>query len=197
MIQKSILRIFIILSICLLMTACKDKKDYVSLSDEITQKDIDNKQDSSVQDETSEKLVVNVHGAVKKPGVYVLHPGDRVYQVVDMAGGMTSDAEKRALNLAETVSDEQNIYIMTKKEYDEKHDSNDKEKQSMSETMVNINTADSKMLMSLQGIGEAKATAIIAYQEENGLFTSKEDIKKVSGIGDATYSNIKDLITIE
>ena len=160
-------------------------------------KDIDNKQDSSVQDETSENIVVYVHGAVKKPGVYVLHSGDRVYQAVDMAGGMTSDAEKRTLNLAETVSDEQDIYIMTKKEYDEKHESNDKEKQSMSETLVNINTADSKMLMSLQGIGEAKAAAIIAYREENGLFTSKEDIKKVSGIGDSTYSNIKDLITIE
>ncbi len=110
---------------------------------------------------------------------------------------MTSDAEKKTLNLAETVSDEQDIYIMTKKEYDEKYESNDKEKQSMSETLVNINTADSKMLMSLQGIGEAKAAAIIAYREENGLFTSKEDIKKVSGIGDSTYTNIKDLITIE
>lgn len=197
MIKKLILKIFIMLFICSFMTACKDKKDYVSLSDEITQKDIDNKQDSSVQDETSENIVVYVHGAVKKPGVYVLHSGDRVYQAVDMAGGMTSDAEKKTLNLAETVSDEQDIYIMTKKEYDEKYESNDKEKQSMSETLVNINTADSKMLMSLQGIGEAKAVAIIAYREENGLFTSKEDIKKVSGIGDSTYTNIKDLITIE
>lgn len=197
MIKKLILKIFIMLFICSFITACKEKKDYVSLSDEITQKDIDNKQDSSVQDETSENIVVYVHGAVKKPGVYVLHSGDRVYQAVDMAGGMTSDAEKRTLNLAETVSDEQDIYIMTKKEYDEKHESNDKEKQSMSETLVNINTADSKMLMSLQGIGEAKAASIIAYREENGLFTSKEDIKKVSGIGDSTYSNIKDLITIE
>ena len=197
MIKKLMIKIFIMLFICCLLTACKDKKDYVSLSDETTQSDTDSKQESSVKDETSDNVVVYVHGAVKKPGVYVLHSGDRVYQAVDMAGGMTSDAEKRALNLAETVSDEQDIYIMTKKEYGEKYESNDKEKQSMSETLVNINTADNKMLMSLQGIGEAKAAAIIAYREENGLFTSKEDIKKVSGIGDATYTNIKDLITIE
>ena len=90
----------------------------------------------------------------------------------------------------------QDIYIMTKKEYDEKHESNDKEKQSMSETLVNINTADSKMLMSLQGIGEAKAEAIIRYREEKGPFRTIKEIMNISGIKEAAFEKIKDDITV-
>ncbi len=51
--------------------------------------------------------------------------------------------------------------------------------------------------MTLTGVGETKAKAIISYRDENGSFVVKEDLMKVSGIGESTYSKIKDLITIE
>ena len=61
---------------------------------------------------------------------------------------------------------------------------------------VNINTADKEELMTLAGIGESKAEAIIAYREENGGFSSPEDIKNISGIKDGVYSKIKDSICV-
>lgn len=63
--------------------------------------------------------------------------------------------------------------------------------------LVNINTASQSELEGLPGIGEKTAEKIIDYREENGDFKTKEDLKNVSGIGDAKYSEIEDLITVE
>ena len=70
------------------------------------------------------------------------------------------------------------------------------ENQDTNNSLININTARESELTKLPGIGNSKAAAIIKYREENGNFSSKEDIKNVSGIGDSTYSNIEDLITV-
>ena len=70
------------------------------------------------------------------------------------------------------------------------------ENQDTNSSLININTASESELTKLPGIGNSKAAAIIKYREENGNFSSKEDIKNVSGIGDSTYSNIEDLITV-
>lgn len=203
MIKNLILRVIVIIFVCFFITACEENTE-VSLSDEAAVSASDQKesiQEETAKDDTSGQIVVYVNGAVKRPGVYTLKPGDRVYQAVDMAGGMTSKAKKDALNLAETVIDAQNIYIMTKKEYKnrkaENWDVHDEQESSAHTDLVNINSADAAGLTKLPGIGQSKAAAIIAYREENGLFSSKEDIKNVSGIGDATYANIEDLITIK
>ena len=62
--------------------------------------------------------------------------------------------------------------------------------------LININTADEAALQTLPGIGAAKAASIVRYREANGGFSSIEEIKKVSGIGDITYENIKGCITV-
>lgn len=62
---------------------------------------------------------------------------------------------------------------------------------------ININTADKEDLMTLKGIGESKAAAIIYYRQQNGSFKSIEEIKNVEGIGDKTFINIKDKIIIQ
>ena len=62
---------------------------------------------------------------------------------------------------------------------------------------INLNTATLEQLDSLPGIGPSKAQAIIDYREKESIFTKPEDIKKVSGIGDKTYEQIKDMITVE
>ena len=74
--------------------------------------------------------------------------------------------------------------------------SNNKEESSKVNGKVNINTASKKELMTLSGIGEAKANDIINYRNNNGLFKSIEDIKKVNGIKDGTFNKIKDSITV-
>lgn len=202
MIRNLTLRAIIIL-VCFFITGCKENTE-VSLSGEEAVSVSDQKEtieEEVVKTAESNKVVVYVNGAVKRPGVYTLKQGDRIYQAVDMAGGMTSKAQKDALNLAETVIDAQNIYIMTKKEYQNRKAENsnvhDEQESSAITDLVNINSADAEGLTKLPGIGQSKAAAIIAYREENGSFSSKEDIKKVSGIGDATYANIEDLITIK
>ena len=101
---------------------------------------------------------------------------------------------------------------MTKKEYQKYYDRNEDisaddqenyggtmktgQKNEDNISLININTDNQEQLMTLPGIGESKAAAIITYREENGRFPSKEDIKNVSGIGEATYANLKDLITV-
>lgn len=197
MIKKLILRAAVIMLGSFLLTACKEDTD-ISLSSDTSSSSLEQKESLLEGNSEADKIVVYVNGAVKYPGVYTLKMGDRVYQAIDMAGGMTARAEKDAMNLAETVVDAQNIYVMTKKEYKKHHAENaDMTEKDTNEVLVNINTADKDSLTTLPGVGEAKAAAIIAYREENGLFSSKEELKKVSGIGDATYANIEDLITIK
>lgn len=198
--KKLICRIIMLVLVCFLLSACSEDTK-VSLSEDTSAFLLEQGESTVFQKEQSEEIVVYVNGAVKNPGVYTLKQGDRIYQAIDMAGGMTSRAVKDAINLAETVVDAQNIYVMTRQVYQKSQ----KEKECIATgqenddttDFVNINTADKVKLETLPGIGASKAAAIIAYREENGQFSSKEDIKNVSGIGDATYTNIKDLITIE
>ena len=198
--KNFILGVMLILSVCCGFTACNDNTE-VSLQDEEAVSALSPKEKAGESDTTaaiSGQIVVYVNGAVKRPGVYTLKQGDRIYQAINMAGGMTAKAKKDAINLAETVTDAQNIYVMTTKEYqDNQTEIHSSQGNDMQTDLVNINTADKDTLTRLPGIGQSKAAAIITYREENGLFSSKEDIKNVSGIGDATYANIEDLITIK
>lgn len=160
-------------------------------------------------EETSEEIFVYVNGAVKNPGVYCVNRNTRIYQVIDMAGGMTGKAQKDCLNLAEKVQDGQEIKVLSKKQFKKQNsgssDEGTKEERAelkdISENtseagMVNINSATAEQLTSLPGIGDTKAAAIVAYRDENGDFSSIEDIKKVSGIGDAIFANIESKITV-
>ena len=118
-----------------------------------------------------------------------------------MAGGLTKKAKQDLLNLAETVIDGQKIHVMSKKEYKRQNsvddeDTKDGSSNDGSDDLVNINTASESQLTKLPGIGPSKAAAIVAYREENGMFSSVENIKNVSGIGDATFSNIESMITV-
>ena len=158
-------------------------------------------------------IYVYICGSVKNPGVYEVAEGSRIYQVVDLAGGFTKKADTESVNLAETVTDGQMVNIPSESETAETSadsstvsDSTTASAESGTDSsgtsdasdsgLININTADLTSLMTLSGIGEVKAQAIIDYREENGAFASTEDIMNVSGIADATYANIKDYITV-
>lgn len=156
---------------------------------------------SDKQPELSEKIMVDVKGQIKQPGVYQATTGERVIDVISRAGGLTDKAEQGMVNFAEHVKDEMIIYIPAKGE--EGHSSPITSPGnpaslvgSQNEAKININKADETELQNLPGIGPAKAAAIIEYRNTSGPFKAVEDLKNISGIGDKTFEKLKDLIAI-
>lgn len=148
--------------------------------------------------EDPEKCFVYVCGEVQNPGVYECTSGTRLGTLVDMAGGTTPDADLTSVNLAREVTDGEQVIIL-KKGVDPAVSSDVQPVSSGSASgsgLININTADETALKTLPGIGDAKAKAIVTYRTQNGLFKTKEDIMNISGIKNAAFDKIKDLITI-
>ena len=153
-------------------------------------------------------IFVQVAGAVKSPGVYKLAEDARVFEALKMAGGLSENADENSLNQAEKLTDGQKLYVLREDEVPESPVGRsgvageviagdaDAGFSTEGEGLININTADSGMLMTLSGIGEAKANAIISYRQANGGFHSVEELKQVDGIGDATFEKLKACITI-
>ncbi|MGN0297573.1 MAG: helix-hairpin-helix domain-containing protein [Lachnospiraceae bacterium] len=137
---------------------------------------------------------VYVCGEVQFPGVYELAAGSRIFQAVEAAGGMTEEAAEEAVNLANLLSDGQQIQIPSKESASL---TAAKEQQSASDGMVHLNSATKEQLMQISGIGESKAEAILQYREEHGSFQSIEELKNVSGIGDSLFSKIQMYVTVE
>ena len=167
--------------------------------------------------EEAKTLVVHICGAVSAPGVYELPAGSRIIDAVEAGGGFLPEADEACCNLAEEIVDGCQIYIMTKTEScadgqtekkagiqtspDSDMQTTDRNVRSNSATalengLVNLNTADIAALMTLPGIGESRAKAIISYREQHGAFAQIEDIMKISGIKQAAFSKIKDKITV-
>ena len=157
--------------------------------------------DSSAQSvEETGNIFIYVCGAVKEPGVYVLPEGSRVYEAIQMAGGMTPEANEAFVNQARVLVDGEQITVFTKEETEgldpKAFDYDVPAMDPVAQGKININKATAEELTSLSGIGEAKALAIIEYRETNGAFRETADIMKVSGIGEALYNKIKDDIDV-
>ena len=158
--------------------------------------------------ETEETVVVHVIGEVNNPGVVTLPEGSRIIDAINMAGGKTEEADLSKINLAYIVEDGTQIYIpRINEDLNQVNlisdgagvgvvitDSNVEENEV--DSKVNINTASKEKLETLPGVGETTAQKIIDYREANGKFKTIEDIKNVSGIGDAKYESLKDKITV-
>lgn len=172
---------------------------------------------SDASSEETKTLVVHICGAVSAPGVYELPAGSRIIDAVEAGSGFLPEADEACCNLAEEIVDGCQIYIMTKTEScadgqtekkagiqtspDSDMQTTDRNVRSNSATalengLVNLNTADVAALMTLPGIGESRAKAIISYREQHGAFAQIEDIMKISGIKQAAFSKIKDKITV-
>lgn len=136
--------------------------------------------------------VVDVKGAVKKPGVYEVGLDSRVHHVIELAGGFTDDADTNQINLAQKVHDEMSIIVWRIGEDSVTH----VDGQTGSGGKVRINYATQEELETLNGIGPSKAQAIIQYREEHGFFQTPEDLLNVSGIGEKTLQNFIDQIQV-
>ena len=143
-------------------------------------------------------IVIDVKGAVRHPGVYTMQEGDRLIDAISAAGGYLPNADSRYLNHAMKLSDEFVIYVPVEGEEIAESEltlvngpaapSND--------GVVNINTADASQLLTIPGIGPAKAAAIIAYREEHGLFKMTIELTNISGIGQKTFDKLEHLIKV-
>ncbi|MDE2823898.1 MAG: ComEA family DNA-binding protein, partial [Chloroflexota bacterium] len=135
-----------------------------------------------------------VTGAVRQPGLYTIKAGDRLADLIDLAGGITEDADMQAVNLAVRVND-QDHWTVPKLGEPTVVPSNAVSMEPTSDK-VDINTADAKLLETLPGIGETRAQAIISHRDEHGPFKRVDDIVAVPGIGAATLEGLRDLVEV-
>ena len=223
-----IFMIFLISTIFIYYKNSEKKEEKIKIADAVILEDdsVLEEVDKQVEEVKEEEYYVDVKGAVINPGVYKLSVTSRINDAINLAGGVTTDADTRCVNLSKKIKDEMVIYVYTKQEVEDMYKENKKENNVIFNNIVNdayvdytnpeqdvtsdndiidestnnkinINTADISLLTTLPNIGESKAQAIIDKRQELGNFSSIDQLKEVTGIGEATFEKLKDLITIE
>ena len=229
---KKNLRVLVIFMIVVIVGGCVAGKMYLESrknGEEKEQEDIVLEEELLFPEEKSleeevENFYVDLKGAVVNPGVYEIEQGKKVIDVVNLAGGLTEEADTSLINLAKQVTNEMVIIIYTKEEVKKAMEEevivkivekecvcpsiqndaclNQESGQDNSNVgeinggKVNLNTATVEELQTLPGIRESKAKAIIEYREEHGSFQAIEELQEVSGIGEALFEKVKDYISI-
>lgn len=166
---------------------------------------INTEEDIQEQDEEETAIImVHISGQVHKPGIVEIDLGKRLIDAIKLAGGLKKEADQDRINLAKKLIDEEKIYIPKVGE-ELKSDIIDlgsninianNTNVTNSNDKININKCSQAELESLPGIGGVLALRIIDYRNSNP-FTTIEDLKQVSGIGDKKYESVKDLITVK
>lgn len=176
---------------------------------------------TSASQSTNQQFYVDVKGAVKNPGVYQVGANMRVVDAIDLAGGFNRSADRKQINLAQKLADQQVVYVPIKGEIKGNRSLNATPSQSAPAASsdsaavdsaaqapagptgssdqtgkVNLNTADKTKLQELNGIGDKKADQIIAYRQAHGQFKRIEELKDVPGFGDKTFDNLKSSICV-
>ncbi len=165
--------------------------------DQNKQVTLEDKQEKTDNDSSS--IFVEVKGAVKKPGVYTFQSDARVEEAIRKAGGFTSKADTIEINQAAKLEDSMMIYVRKQGEAERQTQTagasapSDNEKSQR----VNVNQADATELQTINGIGPAKAEAIITYREEHGEFQQIEDLRNISGFGEKTIERLKNELTVK
>ncbi len=176
------------------------------------------KEKKETKEEAIEEYKVDIKGEVINPGIYTLKKYSRIIDCIELAGGLTENANTTVLNLSKKITDEMVIIVYSNAEVADFKKTKELEKQvqdsciqknedslkndacidddSSNTSLISINTATEDELSSLSGIGPSKAKQIVEYRTTNGPFKTIEDIKQVPGIGDSIFAQIKDYITI-
>lgn len=197
-------RIGLVILFVWIFTGCTSKKDETAKLSEISateegESGEEKAEEAEIVPEESAAapavIFVHVCGEVQRPGVYELPFGSRVYEALEAAGGMTEAASLSCLNQAEKVSDGQQIYVLSEEEAMTVQTKESGTSQG-EDGKISLNTASKDELMTLTGIGEVKAEAIIRYREDKGGFTSIEELKEIEGIKEGVFNKVKDQIKI-
>lgn len=167
-------------------------------------------QDEMQCTDDSQEVYVHVCGQVACPGVYLLPAGSRLYEAIEAAGGLSENGVGELLNQAAQIEDGQQIYVPSREEAAQlqagQSVSNMGEAgQNVSapgasgpsdDGEIDLNRATREQLMTLSGIGEAKADSIIAYREVHGGFRKIEELMEVDGIKEGVFNKVKDQIKV-
>ena len=130
---------------------------------------------------SGETIFVHIIGAINNPGIKEVPKYTRLFELIDLSGGTTENADISKLNLASVLKDEQKIVVPEIiMENEAINNSNNYSKSTFATTTININTASLNELIMLPGIGNSMAQRIIDYRDNNGLYNDIEDIKNVS-----------------
>jgi len=200
-------KLIIILLLCwhsLLCWGCTAKEGQViyDMEDSISARETDSGTEtqhvSMSETEQKGRIYVYICGAVQNPGVIEVEAGARLFEALEKAGGLTAEASLSSINQAAVLNDGQQIIILTEEEAAQQtlNTTADGDGIQAQEKLININTATAEELMTLPGIGQAKAADIIRYRETAGSFQSIEDIMNVNGIKNAVFDKIKDKIVV-
>lgn len=146
-------------------------------------------------------VTVYVCGAVEKPGVFSLAEGSRVNDALQQAGGFSQKADRVSVNLAEQITDGQQIVICEKGALSAPGPASGAAKGKLDPAVlpglpVSINNGSLEALMLLDGIGEKTARKILDYRKSQGGFKTLEELKNVPGIGDKKFDQIKNDIKL-
>ena len=174
----------------------KSTASYVTEHEPSVEQNQSSEMEQATEEQQKKLLYIYVCGQVQNPGVYTLPDGSRMYDVFLLAGGFTKDAATDYWNQARLLKDGEMIYVPSKEEVKDHPIDFDGTSKTGESDKININTASKEELMTLPGIGESKAMAILAYRQENGAFSTLEELKKVEGIKDAVFAKIRLYIEI-
>lgn len=197
--QKIIIGI-IIAVICIGIYIYTKNQNNIEIS---TYEDIENinqisnqKNEEKIINEPKNKIKIHIAGAVEKEGIVEIEEESRIQDAIEEAGGLKENANLIKINLAKKLEDGEKIYIPYQGEENEESVS-EADESGKKETQININTAGITELTQIPGVGAATAQKIIDYRQKNGKYKTIEEIKNVSGIGEAKYEKIKEYIKIK
>lgn len=194
------------------MTGCSGVGEEFILTDTEEKQEVittGQEQETSTQDSVTQETVMQVTGQTEEagtvfvfvcgqvavPGVYELPAGSRIYDAIMQAGGCMETADICAVNQAGYLEDGMQIYIPAIGEtYKE---ATSEEQASRTDGRISINHADKNELMTLPGIGESKADAILEYRQSHGAFSSIDELMNIPGIKEGIFNNIQDYIKVE
>ena len=215
---KKIIKVLCFSCFCLLAAACGEREN-VYFQTETSVAGTQQNEDVAATEIMAEIIAVDTQtavsdknrfvyicGAVNVPGVYEVEQNARLYEVVEAAGGLREDAAEESVNQARQIEDGEMIRILTQEEAAQAGDEeagegaeNDVKAETANDSdgRIDLNLATVAELMTLPGIGQAKADSIVRYREKNGAFSSIEEIKQVEGIKEGVYNRIKDNIKVK
>ncbi|QBP17924.1 helix-hairpin-helix domain-containing protein [Acetilactobacillus jinshanensis] len=210
---KIIITLFVIIGILLIALFIMMTGQHSDQSDSVQNSQMSSTNNMQHANQTSEGMhrhyqseFIDIEGAVKRPGVYQFTNNMRIDDAVNLAGGLNSSADRKHINLAKKLIDQQTVYIPVKGEIkgipQSVNDNGDSGSGSNSTDSsngsgkINLNTADVKQLQTIDGIGEKRAEKIIDYRKSHGNFSKIDDVKNISGIGDKFLANIKAHVTL-
>ena len=157
----------------------------------------DSKENKYLQTTSNNTIVVEIKGEVMKPDVYTLSEGSIVKDLIEMAGGLTNEADISNINRAKEINNHDLIIIRNINDVNmETEIENNEVNEESDDGKISINNSDISKLKEIPGVGEVKANSIILYREKNNGFKSIEELKNVDGIGEKTFEKIKDSIKL-